>query len=663
VVVVIAVVVLLVMRSRGGKFTVAIGSQAPTAAGGSDTSTESDTKNRVGGLGVAVAGIVAVLVGKLATMQLAGEDEYAQAAAKNRTRTISTAAPRGRILDRNGVELVTNRPSLTVVADSSVASNDTELALLSAVLGMPKMAIKRNIQDTSEGAQSLRVVAVDVSRQVVAYIEEHPDLFANVSIEQRTARHYPYGSVGAHVLGYTGTVTTEQLNASSDENQDAITYQSGDITGQAGVEYQYESVLQGVRGEQTVYVDANGDVTGYSTNVPATAGSDVVLTLDINVQQAAESGLAHAIDASRKKGNTCNAGAVVVLDATNGDVLAMASAPVFDPGIFIGGISNDDWEALADTSAQYPLMNRGVSATYPSASTIKPISTFAALDYGIASIDSSYDCTGFWTGFGSAYGQYCWNKNGHGWMGLRSGIVYSCDTVFYEIGKNFYLSDNKEGLQATYRNWGLGATCGIDLPGEAVGRVPDAEWKWNYFSSYSDADRTWQGGDTTNLAIGQGDILVTPLQMACIYMGLANGGTIYKPHVLKQINNREGAGSVIEHKPEVLRTVVEQDAYFDLIHDALEGVIYEEDASVTAHFTNLPVTVAGKTGSGEKAGEAATGWFCAYAPAENPQYVVAAVVEQGGYGSSSAMYAVRDVLGALYNSPDTATSESSVEVR
>jgi penicillin-binding protein 2 len=663
VLVVAAVVVLLVMRAKGTKFKFDIGGQAPTASGGNDSSTESHFKGRLNGLSAVAGGIVAVLAGRLWFMQLMDTDEYSTAAESNRTRTLTTAAPRGRILDRNGEELVTNRPSLTVVADAEVANDDRELQLLANLLGMPKMAVKRNIQDASEGVQSQRVVAVDVSRMTVAYIEEHPDLFENVSIQERTQRHYPNGTLAAHVLGYTGTVTTDQLNSESDDAS-SIDYQSGDITGQAGIEYQYESVLQGVRGEQTVYVDANGDVTGYSTTVPATAGSDVVLTIDAKIQKAAEEGLAHAIQASIAKGNKdCDAGAVVVLDCTNGDVLAMASAPQFDPGIFIGGISNDDWESLSDEASHYPLMNRGVSGTYASASTIKPIGTLAALNYGIADASSNWDCTGYWTGFGEAYGQYCWDHDGHGWIDLRNGIVYSCDTVFYEIGKNFYQSDNPEGLQETYTKWGLGQTTSVDLPGESIGRVPTADWKWEYFSSYPDSDRQWQGGDTTNLAIGQGDMLVTPLQMACIYAGIANNGTIYKPHLLKQINNREGEGSVIDYKPEVLRQVDEKSSYMDLIHDALQGVIYEEDASVTAHFTNLPVTVAGKTGSGEKAGQAATGWFCAYAPADDPKYVVAAVVEQGGFGASSAMYAVRDTLGGIYDSPDDSSAVSNTEAR
>lgn len=656
------VAVLVVVSAKNGRFKVDIGGQTPRAAGGSDTSSETGFKGRIAGLGLAAGGVLAVLAGRIWAMQLMSGDEYVKQAENNRTRTVTTSAPRGRILDRNGNELVTNRPSLTVVAQADVADEEREIVLLGDLLGMPAMAVKRKIQDTTEGAQSARTVAVDVPRRVVAYLEAHPDLFPGVTVQQRTQRYYPYGTVAAHVLGYTGTVSPDQLEATN-EDEGTIQYESGDITGQAGVEYQYESVLQGIRGEQQVFVDANGDVTGYATSVPATAGSDVELTIDINIQKAAEEGLLHAIDKAHALNNKATAGSVVVLDATNGDVLAMASYPEFDPSIFVGGISNDDWQALSDEASGYPLMDRAVTGTYASASTIKPLSALAALNAGLATEGSTYNCTGFWTGFGEAYGQYCWDHNGHGIMDVRNGIVFSCDTVFYEIGKAFFESDDKEGLQKTYSRWGLGEGTGIDLPGEAVGRVPTAQWKQDYFKDYSADDRAWLGGDTTNLAIGQGDILVTPLQMACVYMGIANGGTMWTPHVLKSVGSKEGSGTLVDYQPSKLREVEEDAEYLAYVQSALEGVIYEEDPAVTAHFTNLPVKVAGKTGTGEKAGKDPTAWFCAYAPADDPKYVVCAVIEEGGFGSTSAMYAVRDTLGAIYNSPDDATVTSSASVR
>lgn len=640
-----------------------IGGNAPQAKGGEGDSTEKGFKHRILGLGVFSGTILGVLLARLWSMQLVGSEDFAEQAELNRTRSITRPAPRGRILDRNGVELVTNRPSLAVVAEADVADDTREVQLLANLLGMPQMAVRRNIQDATEGVQSLRTVAVDVSRQAVAYIEEHPDLFPGITIEERSQRYYPQGTLAAHVLGYTGPVTSEQLEAQSDDRE-RIAYESGDVVGQAGVEYQYENVLQGIRGEREVYVNAAGAVTGLAAEVEPTPGSDVILTLDANVQKAAEEGLQHAIEVSTALASGGpGRGACLVLDATNGEILAMASAPTFEPSVFVGGIANADWEHLNDEKSGYPLLNRCISGTYPSASTIKPLSAFAAFDNGIASIGSVFNCPGFWTGFGEASGQYCWNHSGHGAMDMRSGIVYSCDSVFYEIGKAVFYSDNPEQLQAKFRQWHLGTRLGVDLPSEDAGRIPDAQWKWDYFSSWDDEDRVWHGGDTTNLVIGQGDLLVTPLQMACVYMGIANGGQIFTPHVMKEVSSVNSAGSVIRYEPQSAK-VDESEENLAFARDACKGVIYEEDAAVAAHFANLPVSVAGKTGTAERQGYAnSTGWFVAFAPAEEPQYVVAAVVEEGGFGSTSAMYAVRDTLGAIYDCPDTSDAVSSVGAR
>lgn len=654
----LAVAAVLVLSRGGARFRLDIGGQAPRAAGGNDTSAENTFKGRLRGLGVFSGSIIGILLARLLSMQLVSGNEYSQQADFNRTRTVTSVASRGRIFDRNGVELVGNRPSLTVTAHNDVASDDVELQLLANLLGMPKVAAKRKVTDSSQGAQSARTVSVDVTRATVAFIQEHADTFPNVLIEQRTQRAYPQGEVACHLLGYTGTVTQDQIRASQ-QSGSGLTYESGDTTGQAGVEYQYEEVLQGVRGEQTVYVDANGNVTDYSTSVPPEAGSDVELTIDLTLQKAAEQALADGITRAKRANPTCNSGAAVVIDVTNGEVLAMASAPSFRPELFVGGISQDDWDALSSDDAGNPLMNRVVSGQFVAASTIKPLTTFAALDHGIANVDSGFVCSGWWTGFGQAYGKWCWKHDGHGGIDLRNGITYSCDVVFYEIAKGFYNSSTQDGMQETFRNWGLGSTTGVDLPGEAAGRVPDAEWKWNYFSNYSDADRQWQGGDYTNIAIGQGDILVTPLQMCSVYMGIANRGTVWTPHVLRGVLGRGDNGSMLEYQPKTHVTPTEDPSYMDLVHSGLEGVIYEESASMTAHFTNMTTRVAGKTGTGEHGNTTPTAWFCAFAPADDPKYAISAVIDKGGYGSTSAMYVVRDILGAIFNEPDTSTTSVS----
>lgn len=655
VILVIALAGLYVFYNRGDeKLQFDIGGQTPRAAGGNDSSAETTVRSRLLGLGLASSSVVAVLVARLWSMQLVSNDEYAQQAESNRTRSISLPAPRGRILDRSGNEIVGNRPCLTVISKPEVADNAIEVQLLGNLIGMPAAAVRRKIQDQSEGAQSNRTVALDVSRRVVAFIGEHPYLFEGITVQERSVRFYPYGRLAAHVVGYTGTVTKEQLEASAaSTDEGAIVYETGDTVGQAGIEFEYENVLQGIRGEQKVFVDANGAVLEYSGSVDPQSGSDVILTIDATLQQAAEDALAKTIERVRMSVSpTCCAGSAIVLDVTNGEILAMASCPTYSPNIFVGGISNDDWESLQSEDSANPLMNRAIAGQYPSASTIKPFTTFAALDNGIATAKSEYVCTGWWTGFGESSGQYCWEHGGHGTMNLRTGIINSCDVVFYEIGKGFYESQDPEAFQAKLREWGLGELTGIDLPGESLGRIPDAEWKWNYYTSASDFDRQWKGGDFTNLAIGQGDLLVTPIQMACAYAGLATGGTVWRPHVLKSVQSRTGSGSVVDYEPQVIREVEEDSSYSSIVHEGLVGVIYEEADYIAQHYESLPVRVAGKSGTGERAGHNPTSWYITFAPAEDPKYLVAVTIEDATWANSSAIYANRDILGALYGVPD-----------
>lgn len=655
---------LLFLRGSDNRFTFDTkNGTRPRATEGEGNTPGVAFKGRFTLLTAGAGAIFAAIIAKLWSMQMVSSDYYEDLAVKNQTRTVTTIAPRGRILDRNGVELVTNRPSLTLAAYRDVADDPLLVRHLANVLGMPYVAVRRNIQDYSEGAQSLHTIASDVRRSTVAYIQEHAGEFSGIEVVERTERMYPYGALAAHVLGYTGTITGEQLEdqkkqaEKNDKDAGRISYQSGDIVGQAGVEIQYERLLQGIRGEQTVQVDAAGNVTGSSGVIPPEPGSDVKLTLDLKIQQACESGLAHAIQVARQSGKgSARCGACVCMDVTNGEILGLASAPQFDPSLFIGGVSTDVWSSLNSKDSGYPMIDRAISGQYMSASTIKPLAALAALEYGIYTESQTTVCTGWWTGLGEANGKYCWNHSGHGPMTLQTGITMSCDPVFYDIGKGFFYSkEHPEGLQEVYRRWGLGKATGVDLPSEASGRVPDAKWKQNFFKDWDDADRSWNGGDMCNIAIGQGDILVTPLQLACAYAGIANGGKQFVPHVFLSAVARDGKGDAVSFEPkERLSASVRQQSDLDLVRRGLHGVIYEESPSQAAHFTNLSVGVEGKSGTGEKAGEDDYAWFVAYAPADDPKYVIAALVEQGGFGSSSALYAVRDVLGAIYDEPDTA---------
>lgn len=658
-----AAFLLKVKSSR--RFTLDIGGGTPRASGGSENSPSSHFKSRINATGIFAGTVIGALFMRLWNMQVISSSSYTEQAEKNRTRSISTHAARGRILDRNGAVLVGNRPSLVVLAEQSVLEDEAELHILAALIGIPKAVLRLKIEDSSQGLQRGRVIAVDVSRRVVSFINAHPSLFDGVSIEARSQRSYPLGSLAGQVLGYTGVITSEQLKASQDtQDEGKITYEPGDVVGQSGIEASYENVLQGIKGEQVVFVDADGNIVNHSSSVEAQSGSDVVLTLDADIQKAAEDSLSSTIKRLQEHGKPdCFGGCAIAMDVTNGEIIAMASAPSFSPNMFVGGISSDDWDMLSSKSSHNPLLNRGIGGQYPSASTIKPLSTLAALNEGIATPQSSYMCTGYWTGFGAAFGQYCWLHTGHGAMTLQTGITHSCDVVFYEVGKGFFYSSNKDGLQQMFKKWGLGSKSQIDLPGELQGRIPDEAWKREYFASYPDDAKAWQGGDNTNLAIGQGDLLVTPLQMLCVYAGIANRGSIPQPHLMKSIKSTSNSGSIIDYKCSTRISVDEKDEYMDLIQRGLYGVIYEESQAQASHFTNMKEKVAGKTGTAETSHETPTGWFIAYAPYDKPRYVVASVLENSGFGSDGAMYVVRDILGALYHEPDTSTMVDTTGAR
>lgn len=661
---------LLFLRGYSGKFTfdTATGTR-PRASEGEGSTSGVKSNGRFKLLTAGVGAVFAAIVAKLWSMQMVSSDHYDELAEKNRTRVVTTPAPRGRILDRNGEPIVDNRSSLAIVAYRDLAENTVVVRHLANVLGMPYMAVLRNIQDNTEGAQSQHTIASDVRRSTIGYIMEHIDQFPGVSIAARTERSYPNGTLACHLVGYTGTVTQEQLDAqdelSDEERAGKIVYQSGDQVGQSGVEYYYENLLQGIRGEQTVKVDADGNVTGQAGAVPAKPGSDIKLTIDLKVQRACEEGLKKAFEVAENTGNSPSGGSCVCIDCTNGEVLGMASAPTFDPSVFVGGVSSDAWSQLNDDEGGHPLLNRVIGGQYMSASTIKPFTSLAGMEYGVYTAAMSSTCTGWWTGLGEAWGKKCWLESGHGVRNLETGIRDSCDVVFYDLGKNFfYDEDNPEGLQEMYRRWGLGSKTGIDLPSEAAGRVPDSAWKEEYHKDWSADQRAWNAGDMTNIAIGQGDILVTPLQMAVAYCGLAMGGVEWTPHVLLSAVARDGEGDAYAYEPKKRLTAkIETEGAMDVVYRGVHSMIYEESPVTAAHFTNLPVEVAGKSGTGEKDGEDPYGWFIAYAPFDDPKYVVCAMVERGGYGSTCAMPAVRTVLGALYDAPDDQTYTSGDSTR
>lgn len=605
-------------------------------------------RSRILAFGAGVAALFGTLLARLWGMQLISSEDYAAQAISNLTREVSIRAPRGRILDRNGTVLVGNRSSMALVCDADVASNSRVLRRISNLTGMPYIAVRRAAQTSSEGAQAKRLIMLDVTERTVAYVVGHPQQFPGVEIEARWVRQYPYGTTACHVLGYTGEANDlESLNAESDRT--GITYKLGDIVGLTGIEAKYESVLQGIRGVRTVHVDANGDVTGVVSEVPAEQGSDLRLTLDLGAQQAAERAILNGMEASEALDYAATGGACVALNCKTGEILAMASYPDFSPSSFIGGISAEAWSQLQAEDSHTPLLNRAINGQYPPASTMKPFTTLAGLSQGVCGYDSAYYCDGWWTGLGEQYGKWCWNHTGHKNISLSYGIALSCDVVFYEIARDIYYSENPEALQQTFRSWGLGAKTGVDLPGESAGRVPDAQWKWDWFTSYDDLSRSWQPGDTVNIAIGQGDMLATPLQLAYAFSGIARNGTLMWPHLIGQVQSASTGDAIATGQPKVAGTVAVDQEDLSFVHNALELVL-SEDVGMDVYFANIPVTVGGKSGTSEASDDPVNphALFVAIAPMEDPTYVVASFVEHGGGGGDICTSMCSEVLAYFY---------------
>jgi penicillin-binding protein 2 len=588
--------------------------------------------------------VLGLLLAQLWTMQVLHGSAFAEQSVENRVRTVTTAAPRGRILDRNGKPLVTNRATMAVVLAPTVprnakeqASYDALINRLSVVLTMPVADIRKRIASVKESALTPRTIAVDVSMPTVAYIEEHSSDFPGVEVRTQAVRQYPQGALAAHVLGYTGDASDAELNA------EGSTLVSGDIVGKAGAEAQFESVLQGDRGRRVLEVDATGKAQRVIQDIAPVQGRDIKLTIDSRIQKVTEKALAQALkDAHAQNFNKARAGAAVALDVKTGEVLAMASAPSYNPKIFLNGISDKTWTKLTDKSSEYPLTNRAIQAQYPGASTFKAVVGLAGLESGLITPNTTFICQGRWTGMGKQWPKWCWDHYGHGAESLITAVRDSCDIYFYNVGYKFYKAGGEQ-LQKYARKFGFGSDSGIDLPGEASGRVPDIKWKKQYNLDYPEMQQ-WLPGDTVNMSIGQGDLLVTPLQLADLYAGIANGGHIMKPHVLKSVLAPTGK-PVIKTKPTVAYNMKVSASHLSTMRAGLLAVT--QSGTAMSAFRTFPVAVAGKSGTAQVYGKDDLALFVGYAPAAHPKYCVAVIVEQGGHGGSVAAPAVRQILAKL----------------
>lgn len=613
-------------------------SPGPSMGGG--TGVGEALKSRFAAIGVLTAAAFGALLVKLFGLQVIDAASYSEEAKDNLYTTVSTPAPRGIIYDKNGVALVSNRQVQTVLADADVADNPDVLLRLSSLLGVPYEVVRSRILDSSSGAQSQRVVASDVKLRDVAYISEHRDAFPGVTTQIRTTRTYPYGALAAHALGYVGTASEDDLN-NVEEGRDI---QSGDAVGKSGIEQTYDSVLAGDHGQRVLVTNASGVIQQVVGETDPTKGNDVYLTIDAKVQHVADRVLAEAV-----QHGTGTAASCVCIDVKTGGIVAMSSYPTYEPEHFIGGISQDTWDAYQTESSHYPLMNRTIAGTYPAASCFKAFTGLAGLTYGFANNSKTWTCSGTWTGFGTEYSQHCWQRSGHGTLGLREGIVVSCDVVFYEIAKSFYDARGtigEEAMQDFVKEFGYSASTNVDLAGEAEGRIPTPEWKKEYFKDVPE-EAQWLPGDYSNMVIGQGYVLVTPIQVARAYAAVATG-KLMRPHLLQEVKNSLGETVLsFDAQEDAVPEVTE--ANLNIIRDALHGVA-TENSSVAADFNSYSWGAAAKTGTAEVAGKEDMAWFSCYAPYDDPQFALTVCVEEGGSGGSVGSPLAAEIMNAAIQS-------------
>jgi len=606
-----------------------------------------DVRSRIVILTFIAIGVFAILVSRLWFLQVISGQKYMALAEGNYIRVIAVDAPRGLIYDRNGQVLVNNRPSIGIAVSPQIVDKNPEvLNRLSKILGMSVEGIKEKLEEKKADPLKPRVIARDVNDKTLAYIEEHKMELPGVDVVTESIRSYPHGALGAHVFGYLGEISEEEFSRLNKSGG----YTLGDIVGKTGIESVYERILKGEKGSQQLEVNAMGKPLSAIKGQDPVPGHNLILTIDLDIQKVAEEALQESIVRARKTKDGANAdgAAAVVLDPRNGDVLAMASYPTYSPELFVGGISKDNWAELNKKESNYPLNNRSLMA-FPPGSTFKPVTLMGALAEDLTSTSDTFVCKGKWDGLGKQWGRYCWDHSGHGNLGLTRGMAESCDTVFYVIGHKFY-KQTEEKLQYWARVFGFGSQTGIDLPVEFKGRVPDKEWKFEW-NKNNDEYQKWFPGDTVNIAIGQGDMLSTPLQVAAFYGAIANGGTYYRPHLAKAMTSwNDNVKTEFKLKPEDKRSLPISKDIITFTQSTLEKVVV--DGTGAAAFAGFPERVAGKTGTSQVKGKNDFAWFVCYAPVEEPRYVVAVMVEQGGHGGSTAAPVAREILAAAFGVAD-----------
>ncbi|CAB4951205.1 unannotated protein [freshwater metagenome] len=650
------------------------------------------------------------LLGRLFYLQVAAGPKYRDAALSIQSRDVITPATRGLIVDSSGVPLALNRVGIAVTVDRTKIDRqpDKGVAVLKALAALLNLQYEDIYQRTRlcgelpKGARAgcwtgSRFQPIPITKEadadIALRIVERSDQYPGVSATPVSIRNYPgnAGVNGAHLLGYVGPLTDNDLSGANGRS-----YFRSEVIGKAGLEIQYDEYLRGTPGIKTVIVDRKEAVTSTSLNTKPIAGNHLVTSIDARVQASAESALADAVRRARAAGKPSDGGAVVVMDVTNGQILALASYPTYDPNAFERGLTVAEAENLFSEKAGVPALSRPLQGLFAPASTFKAVSVVAAAKAGY-NLNGTYDCPSEVVVGTRAFQNF--ESKAQGRISLKRAIAISCDTVWYRIAFDEWLrdgglkpkSDANDYFYNAAKGFQIGVKTGIDLPSESSGRLADREWRKSWYAQNKDfycnyktrAPKSQQSafliqlayencldgdkiraGDAVNFSIGQGDTVITPLKLAQMYAAIANGGTIWKPTVAKAIVKTDGT-VIKKFTSEKLGTLPADKKTIKFLHSALREVV--TGGTAAGVFRGFPLSISGKTGSAEVFGKNANGsakaptsWFASFGPSEKPQFAVVMMVSQGGYGSTTSGVSVRKIYETLFGVQGSKVSSAKI---
>ena len=632
---------------------------------------------RVGILGLLALAVFAVLFFRLWALQVLTGTRYLREAQSNQIRTVRLEAPRGAILDRNGRPLVVNVPGTEVRIWPANLPKDRvaryrELKRLGRLLNVQYGSMASAIKALAGDPLTPVLVKTNVQSDKVDYIYEHLDKFPGVDVHNTFLRHYRWGTAAAHVLGQVGQISAGELKMARFKHGD---YRPGDTIGQSGVEWTYDRYLRGTPGLAQLRVDALGRPRSVlSVRTAPQPGNALRLTLDIKLQLAAQQAIKYGIKLAHGSGCygcwSSDGGAIVAMNPNTGAILALASYPTYNPNLFSGRVDVSKLAAAGLTAKtastkNYPALDRAIAGLYPAGSTFKPITALAAMQEHLIGGYNTLPCTGSYAVNGHVFKN--WDPFVNQPMNLPQALEASCDTFFYRLGDEFYHLPPVRGhpLQAWARRFGIGRPTHIDIPGEAKGLLPTPAWRDRTYTKKTDPccwqiDRLWKSGDSIQLAIGQKDLQLTPLQLTRVYAMIANGGKMVTPHVAEDVeSSSNGSRSVVKTiRPSRPRSAGVDPGALDIVKQGLLLATHGASGTATPVFGNYPVPIAGKTGTAEKAtilpGSTTPtlvdqSWWCGYGPTNSPQLTVCALIENGGHGGTAAAPAALKVFQAYFH--------------